>query len=110
MAREQLISFPLRGIFHGVSQQPNTIRREGFAEAQENGYSSIVDGLTKRPPVEHVGKLKADAGADTDLNSVHFVDRGADDQHVIVIEDEAIAVYGVDGTVKTVHKPDGEPD
>lgn len=107
MVQERFLSFPIRGIFNGVSQQPTVIRREGFAESQENGYSSIVEGLRKRPPTEHIKKLKADTGSDTDLNSVHIIDRGSSDQHLVLIEDETLAVYDLDGTAKTVHTPDG---
>ena len=107
MVQERFLSFPVRGIFNGVSQQPTVIRREGFAESQENGYSSIIEGLRKRPPTEHIKKLKADTGSDTDLNSVHIIDRGSSDQHLVLIEDETLTVYDLDGTAKTVHTPDG---
>lgn len=110
MARDSLISFPVRGIFNGVSQQPTTIRREGFAETQENGYSSIIDGLKKRPPSEAIKKLKdyAAPSSSTTIDGVHFVDRGASEQHVILIEDGEIDVYGLDGVAKTVTLPDGD--
>lgn len=110
MARDALISFPTRGIFNGVSQQPTTIRREGFAESQENGYSSIVDGLKKRPPTEAIAKLKdyVAPSTSTTIDGVHFVDRGSSEQHTILIEDGELAVYGLDGAAKTVTKPDGE--
>jgi len=110
MVRDSLISFPIRGIFNGVSQQPSHIRREGFAEAQENGYSSMIDGLKKRPPTEAVKKLKdyAAPGTSTTIDGVHFVDRGSAEQHVILIEDGEIEVYDLNGTAKTVDKPDGQ--
>lgn len=45
-----LISTSIPNLINGVSQQPPSIRLVTQAEKQENGLSSVVDGLTKRPP------------------------------------------------------------
>ena len=50
-----LISTSIPNLINGVSQQPPSIRLVTQAEKQENGLSSVVDGLTKRPPTEHKG-------------------------------------------------------
>lgn len=107
---DQLLTFPVRGIFNGVSQQPPHARREGYAEAQENGYSSIVDGLRKRPPTEYKTKLAAYASpsSGTAIDGVHFIDRGGSDQYVVLIEDAEIKVYDLNGNAKTVEVPDGQ--
>ena len=48
-----LISTSIPNLINGVSQQPPSVRLVTQAEKQENGLSSVVDGLTKRPPTEH---------------------------------------------------------
>ena len=37
-------------LVQGISQQPGHLRLPGQGEAQENGWSSPVEGLTKRNP------------------------------------------------------------
>ena len=44
-------------MFNGVSQQPPALRLPSQANIQENGMSSVVDGLSKRPPTRHVAKF-----------------------------------------------------
>ena len=39
------------GLIQGVSQQPEHLRREGQGQEQINGWSSPVDGLSKRQPM-----------------------------------------------------------
>jgi hypothetical protein len=46
-------------LVQGVSQQPPHIRQEGQGEAQLNGWSSPVVGLTKRRPTVFVNKLSS---------------------------------------------------
>lgn len=45
----------------GISQQPDSLRFPSQAERQVNAYASVVDGLIKRHPTQHVAKLY-DAG------------------------------------------------
>ena len=39
------------GLIQGISQQPEHLRREGQGQEQINGWSSPVDGLSKRQPL-----------------------------------------------------------
>ena len=39
------------GLIQGVSQQPHHLRRDGQGQEQINGWSSPVDGLSKRQPM-----------------------------------------------------------
>ena len=42
-----LINHAIPNLINGVSQQPETLRLSSQAEAQENGMSSVVEGLKK---------------------------------------------------------------
>ena len=56
-----LVSKNIPNLINGVSQQPPALRLASQAEAQENGFSDIVDGLKKRPPTQLKNKLKKTA-------------------------------------------------
>jgi hypothetical protein len=95
----------LSNLFNGVSQQPPALRSPSQHEALENVICSLVDGLGKRAPTNHVKKLNStvDAGA-----FVHIIDRDAEEKYVVVIRDGALAVYDLaTGTAQTLTTPDG---
>lgn len=77
-----LLTTSVPNLVQGVSQQPDNLRYPGQAEEQVNAYSSVVDGLTKRPNTNHVKDLFSTEIPDDSL--VHFVDRDTDNQHVMV--------------------------
>jgi hypothetical protein len=52
-----LVTKHIAGLFNGVSQQAPTLRLETQAEEQINGWSSLVHGLTSRPPTKFVGNM-----------------------------------------------------
>ena len=45
------ISSAIPNLVQGVSQQSPSLRLSSQAEVQENAFSSLVEGLHKRPPV-----------------------------------------------------------
>ena len=45
------------GLIQGISQQPEHLRREGQGQEQINGWSSPVDGLSKRQPMRMAALL-----------------------------------------------------
>lgn len=101
---ENLI-IPVRGMFNGVSQEAPHARKEGYAEEQTNMYSTVFDGVKKRPPSEFVTELFASTSA-THFDT-HFVDRGDNDEHVIIIKDGALSVKKLsDGSSYTVNVRD----
>ena len=77
-----LVSTGLPNLLNGVSQQPSTLRQTTQGESQVNGFSSIIDGLIKRQPTEHVAKIinSAVSGA-----AVHVVNRDESNQYIIVV-------------------------
>jgi hypothetical protein len=96
----------LANLFNGVSQQPPALRSTSQHEALVNVWSSLVDGLGKRMPTNHVAKINSlvDAGA-----FVHIIDRDATEKYAIILRDNtAPLVYDLTtGAVKTVTTPDG---
>ncbi len=52
-----LVSRTIPNLVQGVSQQPEVLRLSSQANVQENGFSSVVEGLKKRPPTNHLAKL-----------------------------------------------------
>ena len=52
-----LVEAHIDSLTQGVSQQPSHLRQVGQGELQQNGWSSPVNGLTKRRPTKYVGKI-----------------------------------------------------
>ena len=52
-----LISSSIPNLINGISEQNPTQRNLNQAEAQVNAQSSIVKGLTKRPPLEYLSNV-----------------------------------------------------
>ena len=101
-----LISSSIPNLINGVSQQPAALRLASQAEAVVNCMSSPVEGLKKRPPMYHIGKLfNGSAGTNSPFTTI--VDRDGSIQYLVLIRDQSIRVFGLDGTEKTVTTPDG---
>lgn len=77
-----LVNQSISNIIGGVSQQPDSTRFSGQCEIQENALSSVVDGLTKRPPLKHIKKL---FDALTGTYTTHFIDRDENEKYVVII-------------------------
>ena len=88
-----LLTTSVPNLVQGVSQQPDNLRHPGQAEEQVNAYSSVVDGLTKRPNTNHVKDLFSSPVATDSL--VHFVDRDSDKQFAMVFNDGGGSTTGV---------------
>ena len=91
-------------MFNGVSQQPPALRLPSQANIQENGMSSVVDGLSKRPPTRHIAKFN---DKDTEDIYIHTINRDKFSQYVVMIEDGELYVYDLDGNNIPVDYPDG---
>lgn len=85
-----LISTSIPNLINGVSQQPPSIRLVTQAEKQENGLSSVVDGLTKRPPTEHLGfiqtSLSTQQQTDFDKAFIHPIRNSDNSLHFLTIQ------------------------
>lgn len=92
-------------LVNGVSQQAAALRLPTQGELQINYYSTIVEGLRKRPPTEHVAKLLVSAPEGAFF---HIIDRDENEKYVVVVTSEDLKVYDFDGNQKTVTFPDGK--
>ena len=68
--------------------------------------SSPVEGLKKRPSMDHLARLFTGSAGST-RPFTHIVDRDGTIQYLVLIQDGAIKVFGLDGSVKTISTPDG---
>jgi hypothetical protein len=101
-----LISSSIPNLINGVSQQPAALRLASQCEQMVNCMPSPVEGLKKRPPAQHIAKLFAgSAGATRPFTTI--VDRDGTIKYLVLIQDNAIKVFGLDGSTKTVTTPDG---
>jgi len=94
-----LISRTIPNLVQGISQQPEILRLNSQATSQVNGFSSVVEGLKKRPPTTYVAKLTGSSLANA---YIHTINRDTSERYIVVITNGAIAVYAIDGTAKTV--------
>jgi hypothetical protein len=101
-----LISSSIPNLINGVSQQPAALRLASQCEQMVNCMPSPVEGLKKRPPAQHLAKLFS-GSAGTGRPFTTIVDRDGTIQYLVLILDNDIKVFGLDGSVKTVAKPDG---
>ena len=101
-----LITSAIPNMINGVSQQPSALRLASQEESVVNCLSSPVEGLTKRPPFQHIKKLIS-GSAGTGKPFIKAVDRDGTIQYLIMIRDGAIEVFNLDGTSQTVSAPNG---
>jgi hypothetical protein len=100
-----LASTVLPNLVSGVSQQPPTLRLVSNSEEQINAWPSVVTGLNKRPPVEHVAKI-ADLTTPTGVG--YLIDKDDSYQYLVLISDDDLKVTDLMGNVQTVTFPLGK--
>ena len=91
-------------LFNGVSQHPATMRLPSQNEVADNVYATVVDGVGKRPPFEHIAQV--DAGS---LSSgfIHAINRDTTERYFVVVSDGNVRVFDDTGTERTVNAPEG---
>ena len=94
-----LIARTIPNLVQGISQQPEILRLNSQATSQENGFSSVVEGLKKRPNTSYVAKLTGSSLANA---YIHTINRDVDERYIVVVTNGALSVYDIDGTSKTV--------
>jgi hypothetical protein len=100
-----LISSSIPNFVNGVSQQPYTLRLNSQGEVQENGLSTVSQGLKKRPPTKHLKKIQS-----TPLGNcfIHTINRDAAERYITVLTNGDLKVYDINGVEKTVAFPNGK--
>ena len=100
-----LISSAIPNLVQGVSQQSPALRLSSQAELQENAFPSLVEGLQKRPPLEHSAIL---SNTTTSGSFIHLINRDALERYFVFINaSNQITVTDLAGVAKTVTYPDG---
>ena len=100
-----LINRSIPNLYQGVSQQAASMRLPTQCEEQVNAYSSIVEGLKKRPPTKHLAKISSDSHVDS---YVHVINRDSSERYILVISNGELEVYDFAGNKKTVTFPKGK--
>ena len=96
-----LVNRTIPNLVQGVTQQPEVLRLPSQATTQENGYSSVVEGLKKRPPFYHQNRLFTGSAGTTRPFS-HIVDRDGNVQYIVYITDGDIKVFSLAGVAQKV--------
>ena len=100
-----LISKTIPNLINGVSQQPDSLRFPTQCADQVNAYPSVVEGLTKRLPSEHLINTGITGDAST---FTHIIDRDTSERYAVIIRDESIKVFDlINNNEETVDTPDG---
>jgi len=101
-----LVSSTIPNLINGISQQPAALRLASQAEVMVNCMPSPVEGLKKRPSFNHIKKLfNGTAGIGRPFFTL--VDRDGANRWGILLQDTAIKVFDLDGTLRTVNTPNG---
>ncbi|CAB4139159.1 hypothetical protein UFOVP348_43 [uncultured Caudovirales phage] len=100
-----LISSSIPNFVNGVSQQPFTLRLISQGEVQENGLSTVSQGLKKRPPTKHLKKIQS-----TPLGNcfIHTINRDLSERYITVLTNGDLKVYNINGVEQTVNFPNGK--
>lgn len=100
-----IISTTIPNLVNGISQQPFALRLASQAEEQVNGYSTVVEGLRKRPGTRHVRRLPA---AIDPRSYLHIINRDSQERYLVVITNGDLRVFDLEGNEKTVSFPNGK--
>lgn len=98
-----LVAYPIPNLTGGVSQQPANSRPIGQCESSVNAVPHPIEGLTKRPPANHVKELMT---APTNTPFIQPINRSASEQYVVVIDGTGktgVKVFDLAGVQQTVN-------
>lgn len=96
----------LPNLLNGVSTQSVTLRLLTQGEEQINGYSTLTNGLIKRPPsllLRNMGNV-----ANATNSYVHLINRDAAERYYVMITNGDLRVYDLAGNQKVVNFPHGK--
>ena len=79
MVRERI---EVPSLVHGISQLPAPMRSPAHAESEVNCWPTVEHGLTKRPPLVWVGKVKSSTFGTSPFTGK--IDRGPDEQYIFL--------------------------
>ena len=99
-----VISRAIPTLLRGISQSSDALKQADHADIQDNADSNPVLGLTKRSGSQFLASI-----SNSTLGNVHIqtINRDANEQYVALFSNGNVRVFELDGTEKTVNKPDG---
>ena len=80
-----LLHTSIPNLVQGVSQQPDNLRYPGQCDEQINAWSTVVEGLVKRPNSRFLYDTGLGANIGTDLFS-HYVDRDEQNKYLLTYD------------------------
>ena len=95
-----VVSQSIPNFLNGMSQQTPTQRGINQGADQVNMQNNLVEGLSKRPPLEFVKQIASNAFPN--LTKFHSIQRDANNQYIVAIYNGGIKVYDLLGNEKTV--------
>lgn len=101
-----LVTIPVPNLVSGVSQQPDALKLVSSVKALLNSWPSVVNGLTKRHPIEYIANL---GFTYTNGAAGHLIDKSDDYRYIVTIADGDLKVFNTSGTEQTVSFPNGKP-
>ena len=99
-----VISRAIPTLLRGISQSSDALKQADHADIQDNADSNPVLGLSKRSGSQFLATV-----GNSTLGNVHIqtINRDATEQYVAIFSNGDVKVFELDGTEKTVNKPDG---
>jgi len=99
-----VVSRAIPTLLRGISQAADSTKQADHADIQDNANSNPVLGLTKRSGTQFITTLSSGT-----VGNVHIqtINRDVNERYVAVFSNGNVKVYDIDGTEKTVTKPDG---
>lgn len=96
-----LLNTSIPNLAQGVSQQPDNLRYPGQCDEQVNAWSTVVEGLVKRPNSRFL--YDTDLGANVSSNLfTHYVDRDDQNKYVITYDSvNGLKAFDLTANVKT---------
>ena len=99
-----VISRSIPTLLRGISQSSDSAKQADHADIQDNADSNPVIGLIKRSGLQYVANI-----LNTTIGNVHIqtINRDVNERYVAIFSNGNVRVFELDGTEKTVNKPDG---
>ena len=101
-----VVSRAIPTLLRGVSQAADSTKQADHADIQDNANSDPVLGLAKRSGTQFVANL---ISGETTIGSPHIttINRDVTERYTVIFTTNNVRVFELDGTEKTVNKPDG---
>ena len=101
-----VVSQSIPNFLNGISQQTPTQRGINQGTEQINLQNDIVNGLSKRPPLEYIATLDG-TNVYPNKSKIWNIQRDENNKYICVLYNGGIKVFDLAGVEKTVSFPDG---